>query len=114
MKEQESPSMDQETPSTTKTHVCNNMKIQHDVAMAEDHNSNNNNVREKLKRHKISMAGRVWIPETWGQEELLKDWIDCTSFEAPLVPSRIMMAKAPLVQEGRRTSSAGLTIQNRC
>ncbi|XP_057742112.1 1-(5-phosphoribosyl)-5-[(5-phosphoribosylamino)methylideneamino] imidazole-4-carboxamide isomerase, chloroplastic-like [Arachis stenosperma] len=112
MKEQESPSMDQETPSTTKTHVSNNTKIQHDVAMAEDHNSNNNNVREKLKRHKISMAGRVWIPETWGQEELLKDWIDCTSFEAPLVPSRIMMAKAALVQEGRRTSSAGLTIQN--
>ncbi|XP_016184753.1 protein BIC1 isoform X2 [Arachis ipaensis] len=110
MKEQESPSMDQETPSTTKTHVCNNMKIQHDVAMAEDHN----NVREKLKRHKISMAGRVWIPEIWGQEELLKDWIDCTSFEAPLVPSRIMMAKAALVQEGRRTSSGGLTMQNRC
>jgi hypothetical protein len=35
-------------------------------------------VRERLKRHSVEVAGRVWIPDIWGQEELLKDWIDCS------------------------------------
>ena len=109
------------TPSTSKTHVCNNMKIalkelvlppvtQASVepeAMAED------NGRERLKRHRVSVAGRVWIPDIWGQEDLLKDWIDCTAFDAPLVPSRIKMARAALVQECRRARSGGLRIENR-
>ncbi|KAK7278663.1 hypothetical protein RJT34_23698 [Clitoria ternatea] len=70
--------------------------------------------REKLKRHRVEVAGRVWIPDIWGQEELLKDWIDCTAFDAPLVPSRIVMARAALVEEGRRATSTGLRIGNRC
>ncbi|MED6122285.1 hypothetical protein PIB30_038381 [Stylosanthes scabra] len=75
--------------------------------------------REKLKRHRIEVAGRVWIPEIWEQEELLKDWIDCTAFDAPLVPSKITTARAALVeQDPRRTSNAtassGLSIENRC
>ncbi|KAI9127939.1 hypothetical protein K1719_000932 [Acacia pycnantha] len=32
----------------------------------------------------MEVAGRVWIPEIWGQEELLKDWTDCSAFDAPL------------------------------
>ncbi|XP_020208315.1 protein BIC1-like [Cajanus cajan] len=70
--------------------------------------------RERLKRHRIEVAGRVWIPEIWGQEELLKDWIDCSAFDAPLVPNRIVMARAALVEEGRRATSGGLRIENRC
>ncbi|KAK7392612.1 hypothetical protein VNO78_21056 [Psophocarpus tetragonolobus] len=70
--------------------------------------------RERLKRHRVEVAGRVWIPEIWGQEELLKDWIDCTAFDAPLVPSRIVMARRALVEEGRRATSGGLRIENRC
>ncbi|KAI9090616.1 hypothetical protein K1719_028469 [Acacia pycnantha] len=58
--------------------------------------------RERLKRHRVEVAGRVWIPEMWGQEELLKDWINCSAFDAPFVPSRIMTARAALVQQGRR------------
>ncbi|MED6218135.1 hypothetical protein PIB30_024181 [Stylosanthes scabra] len=73
--------------------------------------------REKLKRHRIEVAGRVWIPEIWEQEELLKDWIDCTAFDAPLVPSKITTARAALVEQDRRrttnaTASAGLSIEN--
>ncbi|KAI4300470.1 hypothetical protein L6164_033846 [Bauhinia variegata] len=70
--------------------------------------------RERLKRHRVEVAGRVWIPDTWGQEELLKDWIDCSAFDAPLASSRIMSARSALVEEGRRTTAGGLRIDNRC
>ena len=72
------------------------------------------NGRERLKRHRIEVAGKVWIPEIWGQEELLKDWIDCSAFDSSLVPSGIMSARAALVEEGRRANSGGFRIENRC
>ncbi|CAJ2632361.1 unnamed protein product [Trifolium pratense] len=68
--------------------------------------------RERLKRHRVEVAGRVWIPEIWGQEDLLKNWIDCTAFDAPLVPSKITMARAALVQEGTKTNATPLSIDN--
>ncbi|KAF8395391.1 hypothetical protein HHK36_019337 [Tetracentron sinense] len=61
--------------------------------------------RERLKRHRAEVAGQVWIPEMWGQEELLKDWIDCSAFDASLVPTGIMSARAALVGEGPRAKS---------
>lgn len=66
--------------------------------------------RERLKRHRVEMAGRVWIPDIWGHEDLLKDWIDCTVFDSALGNKTIMSARAALVQEGRST----LRIENRC
>ncbi|KAL6005257.1 hypothetical protein ACLOJK_005819 [Asimina triloba] len=60
--------------------------------------------REKLQRHRSDVAGRVWIPDLWGQEELLKDWIDCAAFDSSLVPSGIMSAKEALVEECRRAN----------
>ncbi|KAM4078602.1 hypothetical protein ACB094_09G051000 [Castanea mollissima] len=77
------------------------------VAMPED------SARERLKRHRVEVAGQVWIPDIWGQEELLKDWIDCSAFDASLVPNGIMSARAALVDEGRRANSSGLRIENR-
>ncbi|CAL0309961.1 unnamed protein product [Lupinus luteus] len=79
------------------------------VVVAEDSG------RERLKRHRVEVAGSVWIPERWGQEELLKDWIDCTTaFDAPLVPTRITIAREALVEEGRKVNASGLSIENRC
>ncbi|KAL3716074.1 hypothetical protein ACJRO7_007787 [Eucalyptus globulus] len=72
------------------------------------------NGRERLKRHRIEVAGRAWIPDIWGQEELLKDWVDCSAFEASFLPAKIMSAKAALVEEGRRANSVGLRLENRC
>ncbi|XP_030531717.1 protein BIC1-like [Rhodamnia argentea] len=72
------------------------------------------NGRERLKRHRVEAAGRAWIPDIWGHEELLKDWVDCSAFEASFVPAKIMLAKAALVGEGRRASSSGMRIENRC
>ncbi|KAI4318833.1 hypothetical protein MLD38_032497 [Melastoma candidum] len=62
--------------------------------------------RERLKRHRTEVAGRVWIPETWGQEEFLMDWVDCTVFDSSMVPSQIISARAALVDEGRRRASS--------
>ncbi|KAJ8428749.1 hypothetical protein Cgig2_003063 [Carnegiea gigantea] len=62
--------------------------------------------RERLKRHRTQVAGQVWIPDMWGQEDLLKDWIDCTAFDSWLVNHQdIMSARASLIEDGRRASS---------
>ncbi|MCL7047911.1 hypothetical protein MKW94_030967 [Papaver nudicaule] len=65
--------------------------------------------RERLKRHRNEVAGRVWIPELWGQEKLLKEWTDCSAFDNTLFPSGLMSARAALVREGRRAN-----MENRC
>lgn len=70
--------------------------------------------RERLKRHRREIAGRVWIPEIWGQEELLKDWIDCSTFDTCLVPAGISSARAALVEEARRAATASGGLHNRC
>nr|AFK44733.1 unknown [Lotus japonicus] len=97
-----------QSPSASKTLVCNKEETELQELLAEDSG------REKLKRHRVEVAGRVWIPDMWGQEDLLKDWIDCSAFDAPLVPSKITMAREALVGEGRRANAAGLRIENRC
>ncbi|CAI9097743.1 OLC1v1034224C1 [Oldenlandia corymbosa var. corymbosa] len=70
--------------------------------------------RERLKRHRVEVAGQVWIPEMWGQEGLLKDWIDCGVFDAAVVNTSIMSARAALVEEGRKAHSTRLRIENSC
>ncbi|XXG62859.1 hypothetical protein AAC387_Pa05g1157 [Persea americana] len=70
--------------------------------------------REKLQRHRSDVAGQVWIPEIWGQEELMKDWVDCAAFDRSFVSSGIMSARDALVEECRRMNSGGLRIENRC
>ncbi|KAG6385570.1 hypothetical protein SASPL_154406 [Salvia splendens] len=67
--------------------------------------------RERLKRHRREVAGRVWIPDMWGQEDLLKDWIDSTVFDAAVRSGGITSARAALMDEGRR---AAARIQNSC
>lgn len=70
--------------------------------------------RERLKRHRVEMAGRVWIPDMWGHEELLKDWADCTNFDASLLRSTILMARDSLANDGRRVHSTELTLHTSC
>ncbi|KAJ1279381.1 hypothetical protein BS78_04G151800 [Paspalum vaginatum] len=80
--------------------------------------------RERLKRHRTEMAGRVRIPDMWGQERLLKDWVDCAVFDRPLAASAgLLTARDALVAEfaaARRPAvshgSTGrpLRVQNGC
>ncbi|KAK3142688.1 hypothetical protein QOZ80_4BG0349980 [Eleusine coracana subsp. coracana] len=95
----------------------------------DDHHQES--TRERLKRHRQEVAGRVWVPEKWGQEKLLKDWVDCAVFDRPLVAAGLLTARRALVAESctrrrpadHRTSttttvsSAGsspLRVQNGC
>jgi len=56
--------------------------------------------RERLKRHRTDMAGRVRIPDMWGQERLLKDWVDCAVFDRPLAATTgLLTARDALVAE---------------
>ncbi|ONK77570.1 uncharacterized protein A4U43_C02F7980 [Asparagus officinalis] len=70
--------------------------------------------RERLRRHRAEMAGKVRIPEIWGQERLLKDWVDCSAIDRCLVPKGVVSARKALVEECRRANSAGLRIENWC
>ncbi|XP_038882952.1 protein BIC2-like [Benincasa hispida] len=60
--------------------------------------------RERLKRHRVAVAGQVWIPDKWGKEEFLKDWIDGSAFEASLFPSGIVSARRALARDAKRLS----------
>jgi hypothetical protein len=71
--------------------------------------------RERLKRHRVEMGGNVWIPDLWGQEEFLKDWIDCTKFDPPLISSnKIVTARTALVQEATGGGTAGFRFHYSC
>ncbi|XP_059627028.1 protein BIC1-like [Cornus florida] len=65
--------------------------------------------RERLKKHRSDVAGWVLIPDKWGQEEVMKEWIDYSSFNELLAPSGLMSAREALVGEGRRARSRGFT-----
>lgn len=92
-------------------------RTSHSVATLRDGNKHETvlpeSTRERLKRHRIEMAGRVSVPDSWGQEKLLKEWIDYSSFDALLAPSGIAMARKALVAE-RRARSRGLRVEGRC
>ncbi|XP_044483690.1 protein BIC2-like [Mangifera indica] len=90
----------------------------------EKDNYSVNGGRERLKRHREEVAGRLLIPDRWGQEEMLKDWIDCSAFEALLVPNKIASARKALVADHGRAASGvstsssphqqRLSIESRC
>lgn len=102
------------------SHECNKggKDDEENMEIKGDHTSNNNGgvmgPRERLKRHRREVAGQVWIPDMWGQEDFLKDWIDCSAFDASLVPQGIMLARASLMKEGRRSNSNTLRLENSC
>lgn len=89
------------------------LNVTKDIAAAPELESEDNG-RERLNRHRVEVAGRVWIPEIWGQEEFLKDWIDCSAFDSSLVPNGVVSARKALVREGRPARSGRLRIENRC
>lgn len=62
--------------------------------------------RERLKRHRREVAGRVWIPESWGKEPFLKDWTDCTALDRALFPAGLLLAREALVDECRRRATS--------
>lgn len=70
--------------------------------------------RERLKRHRDEVAGRVMIPDSWGQENFLTDWIEPSTFDALLAQKKISSAREALMAEARRAASQRLRIESRC
>ncbi|XP_030506962.2 protein BIC1 [Cannabis sativa] len=100
--------------SSSSSSSNNNSKEKKSLVRCEEREWSDNG-RERLKRHRIEMGGRVWIPDIWGQEDLLKDWIDCNAFDSCLGPNGLISAaRASLVKQGRTATSQPLKIQNRC
>lgn len=67
---------------------------------------------EKLKRNGVEVVGRVQVPEIWGQEDLLKDWIDCKAFDSMPGNKAVVSARAALVGERGRVNSDA--VKNGC
>ncbi|OIW04032.1 hypothetical protein TanjilG_24143 [Lupinus angustifolius] len=71
--------------------------------------------RERLKRHREEVMGKVKIPKKWGKEKLLKDWVDYTTFDAVFPPhTSIITARDALIADGRKPSSQRLRIHSTC
>ena len=84
-------------------------KVEGDEALVEETG------RERLKRHREEVMGRVKIPENWGQEKLLNEWIDCTTFDGLFAPHRmIVAARDALAADGRKARSQRLRIHSSC
>ncbi|CAN6270294.1 unnamed protein product [Urochloa humidicola] len=102
---EESPEQQKAAPPVATEEVEVEQRSEADDQAAES-------TRERLKRHRREMAGRVWVPEMWGQEKLLKDWVDCAVFDRPMVPAGLLTARRALIAEcctrrpDRRTSPA--------
>ncbi|GMI92255.1 hypothetical protein HRI_002894800 [Hibiscus trionum] len=95
-----------------KSYSCSNGSVQQGSAsVPRAHCSDVNEKdsgRESLKRHREEVAGRVSIPDKWGKEELLRDWMDYSSFDSLLAPTGLASARKALMAEGRRSSSQRL------
>ncbi|KAF8029347.1 hypothetical protein BT93_E1901 [Corymbia citriodora subsp. variegata] len=103
-------------PTRAEDETKNNSEVDHHKQEEEQQQEEEEEEegRERLQRHRIEVAGQVYIPEIWGQEELLKDWVDCSVFEDSLVPAKIFSAKAALAEGGRKANSNGLRIDDSC
>ncbi|XP_054814117.1 protein BIC2-like [Prosopis cineraria] len=71
--------------------------------------------RERLKRHRDDVAGKVKIPDKWGQEQMMKDWIEFSTFDALLGSHRmIIAARDALIADARKAKSPRLSIHSSC
>ncbi|EHA8588109.1 protein BIC1-like [Cocos nucifera] len=69
--------------------------------------------RPRLRRHRFETARSTCIPDTWGQEGLLKDWKDCSALSTYFIPKGIATARKALVEEFRRANSGRSEVENR-
>ncbi|KAK4369478.1 hypothetical protein RND71_013270 [Anisodus tanguticus] len=59
----------------------------------------------KLKRHWREVGGRVFVPERWGHEGSLREWVDYSSFDKILAPKGLKSAREALMSQGKRARS---------
>ncbi|CAK7329113.1 unnamed protein product [Dovyalis caffra] len=91
--------------------VSSEVKEQAEALKLLHRESSSSTGRERLKRHREEVSGKVMIPEIWGQEKLLTDWIDYSPFDNLLAPNGITSAREALIAEGRRACSSAASHQ---
>ncbi|KAH0712884.1 hypothetical protein KY290_008432 [Solanum tuberosum] len=69
--------------------------------------------REKLKRHWREVGGRVCVPDRWGHEGSLREWMDCSSFDNNLAPKGLKSAREALMSQGKRACSTSRMLEIR-
>lgn len=92
------------TPSPAVTQLMPNNSIQ----QQEEYSG-----REKIFRHWTEVAESVCIPEKWGQEPFLKDWMDNSLFDALLAPKGAVSAREALIGERKQEGTRHLTNMER-
>ncbi|MCO5549980.1 hypothetical protein L7F22_003457 [Adiantum nelumboides] len=63
--------------------------------------------RARLQHHWIQVGGKVMIPDTWGLERHLQEWVNFGLVEDAFRPSGLMSARSALVADCQRRSRAG-------
>lgn len=59
---------------------------------------------KRMKRHREEVKGKVKVPENWKQEQMLKEWVDYTTFDALFAPHRIIVnARDALIADVRNS-----------
>nr|XP_004487496.1 protein BIC2 [Cicer arietinum] len=67
--------------------------------------------REKLKRHREEVKGKIELPKNWEKEKMLKEWVDYTTFDASFAPHKlIVIARDALIEDARKARSQRLRI----
>lgn len=63
----------------------------------------------RLQVYRSAMAGKVIIPDTWGWEQYLQDWVSYGEVEDALRPAGLISARNALVSESQRRDEAVTT-----
>lgn len=59
---------------------------------------------KRMKRHREEVKGKVKVPENWKQEQMLKEWVNYTTFDALFAPHRIIVnARDALIADVRKS-----------
>nr|ABK22013.1 unknown [Picea sitchensis] len=80
-----------------------------DEIVACDERCGHSGARERLQNYRLQVAGNVWIPDTWGYEDRLKDWADPNDFDIHSNGLVMQSARTALIEDcGRREPAAAI------
>lgn len=103
-----------ELPATPAVPTNNDPQI-HDASTSIA-KMNGESGRERLKRHREEVAREVVrVPDKWGKEQLMKDWIDFANSDALWAPHAIILAaRDALIADATKSRSQRLRIHTTC
>lgn len=72
---------------------------QNEIVARDERSTSNSGARERLQNYRLQVAGNVWIPDTWGYEDRLKDWADPKVFDLHSNGLVMQSARTALIEE---------------